>query len=61
MTLAPTYHQVRFARHNSEVTYRQPFLPDGARLCLNCGERVPGAEGVAAETLLEGTFHLFCG
>lgn len=52
--------RVRFARYGSEATYQQPFLPDGSRLCLNCGAHVPGAKHVAENTVLEGTFHLFC-
>ncbi|PRW44334.1 DNA annealing helicase and endonuclease ZRANB3 [Chlorella sorokiniana] len=53
--------RVAFKRYNRESTYQQPFLPDGARLCINCAKRVPGAAAAQpAETVLEGMTNLFC-
>ena len=47
--------------YNRESTYQQPFLPDGARLCINCAKRVPGAAAAQPpESLLDGMTNLFC-
>ena len=48
-------------RFRREATYPQPFLPDGARLCINCAKPVPGkAAAQPAEAVLEGMTNLFC-
>ncbi|PSC75396.1 DNA annealing helicase and endonuclease ZRANB3 [Micractinium conductrix] len=58
------WHAVRvaFKRYGRETTYQQPFLPDGARLCINCAKAVPGkAAAQPPEALLDGMTLLFCG
>lgn len=53
---------VAFRRYGRECRYQQPFLPSGARLCINCAAAVPGkAAGGPPETVLDGMTLLFCG
>jgi hypothetical protein len=49
-------------RYGRETPYQQPFMPDAARLCINCAKPVPGVPKAAqpAEALLDGMTHLFC-
>ncbi len=42
------------------VVYQQPFLPSGARLCINCAAPVPGAESLPEGATLQGMQLLFC-
>ncbi|GAB4813573.1 hypothetical protein N2152v2_000619 [Parachlorella kessleri] len=52
--------RVKFRRLANEVTYQQPFLASGERLCANCAAPVPGAAAVLPEAVLQGMRLLFC-
>ncbi len=48
-------------RYGKECEYQQPFMPDGARLCINCTKPVPGkAAAQPADAILDGMTLLFC-
>ncbi|KAL4428086.1 hypothetical protein ABPG75_002175 [Micractinium tetrahymenae] len=53
--------RVAFKRYGKECDYQQPFMLDGARLCINCAKAVPGkAAALPADTVLDGMTLLFC-